>query len=150
MFFSYCLFILFIWLHLVFVVALGPLLFMHDFTLWCMDSLVEAHGLQSPWASIVVARGLSHSVAHGILVLQPGIEPAYPAFQDEFSTTGSPGKSLFLMSRLFEIYFTYCIVYLPKVYSLVVFTVKSAELTDHHHQFLNILITPKSVLFMYL
>ena len=100
MFFSYCLFILFIWLHLVSVVALGPLLFMHDFTLWSMDSLVEARGLRSPRASVVVACGLSCSVARGILVLQPGIQPASPAFQDGFSTTGLSGKSLFLMSRL--------------------------------------------------
>ena len=94
---------LFIWLHLVSVVALGPVLLMHNFTLWRTDSLVEARGLRSPRASVVVARGLSCSVACGILVLQPGIEPSSPAFQDGFSSTGSPGKSLFLMSRLFGI-----------------------------------------------
>ena len=148
MVFSCCFFILLIWLHLVPV-------WHSDLCCSCtvlhcgVRTLVEARGLRSPGASVVVAHGLSCSVACGILVLQPGIQPESPTFQDGFSTTGSPGKSPFFMSRLFEIYFTYCIVYPPKVYSLVVFTV-FAVLTDHHHQFLNIFITPKSVLFMYL
>ena len=54
MFFSCCLFMLFIWLHLVSVVALGPVLLMHNFTLWRTDSLVEARGLRSPRAALLV------------------------------------------------------------------------------------------------
>ena len=108
---AYGLFLLFLYITYLaasgLCVALGPLLFMHSFTLWRKDSLVEARGLRSPGASVVVAHGLSCSVACGIVVLQPGIQPESPTFQDGFSTTGSPGKSPFFMSRLFEIYFTY-------------------------------------------
>ena len=43
---------------------------------------------------VVVTRRLSHSVARGILVPRPGIEPASPpALQGRFLTTGPPGKS---------------------------------------------------------
>ena len=41
-----------------------------------------------------MARGLSCPVACGILVPRPGIEPASPALQDGFLTTGPPEKSL--------------------------------------------------------
>ena len=43
--------------------------------------------------SMVVARGLSCCVAHGILVSQSGTEPASPALQGGFLTTGLPGTS---------------------------------------------------------
>ena len=43
--------------------------------------------------SVVAACGLSCSVASGILVPQPVIEHESPALQDEFLTTGPPGKS---------------------------------------------------------
>ena len=43
--------------------------------------------------SLVVARGFSCSKACGILVPQPGIEPASLALSGEFLTTGPPGKS---------------------------------------------------------
>ena len=39
--------------------------------------------------------GLSCSVACGILVLGPGIEPASLAVEGGFLTTGPPGKFLF-------------------------------------------------------
>ena len=56
---------------------------MQDLLLWCVDSLVEACGLSSP-------------VAHRILVSQPEIEPASPALQGRFLTTGPLKKSLIL------------------------------------------------------
>ena len=43
--------------------------------------------------SLVVTPGLSCPSACGILVPQPGIEPASSALQGGFLTTGSPGKS---------------------------------------------------------
>ena len=64
-------------------------------------SFVVVHGFSSSgmWASehvvsVVVALRLSCSEAYGILLPQPGIEPASPALQGRFLTTGSPGKSL--------------------------------------------------------
>ena len=63
---------------------------------------IAAHGLLSScvaWApervgSVVARHGLSCPVACGILVPRPGIEPAFPALEDGFLTTGPPGKSL--------------------------------------------------------
>ena len=52
--------------------------------LWCLDSRVCR----------LSSCGLSHSVACGILVPQPGIEPMSPALQGGFLTTGPPGRSL--------------------------------------------------------
>ena len=43
--------------------------------------------------SSYMACRLSCSIACGILVPQPGIEPASPALQSRFLTTGLPGKS---------------------------------------------------------
>ena len=43
--------------------------------------------------SVVVAHRLSCPTACGILVLRPGIEPASPALEGVFFTTGPPGKS---------------------------------------------------------
>ena len=54
---------------------------------------------------LVVAHGLSCSAARGILVSRPGIEPASPALQGRFLTTGPPGKShwqIFLMFALIQ------------------------------------------------
>ena len=54
---------------------------------------------------LVVAHGLSCSTACGILVSRPGIEPASPALQGRFLTTGKPGKShwqIFLMFALIQ------------------------------------------------
>ena len=45
-------------------------------------------------SSTVVARGLSYPLACGILVPRPGMEPASPALEGGFFTTGPPGKSL--------------------------------------------------------
>ena len=42
--------------------------------------------------SVVVACRLSCHTALGILIPSPGIEPASPALQGEFLTTGPPGK----------------------------------------------------------
>ena len=65
--------------------------------LWHLDSLVVVHRL-------------SYSVACGILVSEPGIEPTFPALQGRFLTTGSPGSpfstappTLFSLSRKDEI-----------------------------------------------
>ena len=44
-------------------------------------------------SSVVVAHGLSCPATCGILVPRPGIEPASPAWEDRFFTTGPPGKS---------------------------------------------------------
>ena len=44
-------------------------------------------------SSVVVAHGLSCPTACGILVPQPGIEPASPSLAGRFLTTGPPGKS---------------------------------------------------------
>ena len=58
---------LFIWLHRVFVAAVG--------------------------FSLVVVCRLSCSAACGILVPRPGLEPVSPALESGFLTTGPPGKS---------------------------------------------------------
>ena len=56
----------------------------------CGEGAPEVHGLSSSvWR-------LSFSLACGILVTQPGTEPASAALQGRFLTTGPPGKSLFL------------------------------------------------------
>ena len=44
--------------------------------------------------SVVAAHGLICPAACGILVPRPGIEPASPALEGGFLTTGPPGKSL--------------------------------------------------------
>ena len=66
-----------------------------------MGSIFAAHSLSSCGArapectgSVVVARGLSCPVACGILAPRPGVEPASPALEGGFLTTGLPGKSL--------------------------------------------------------
>ena len=60
-----------------------------------MGSFVAARGLLSScgMGSVVVARGLSCPAACGILVPRPGIDPAPPALEGRFLTTGPPGKS---------------------------------------------------------
>ena len=73
----------------------------------CVGSLLQPAGV-----SLVVARGLcscgtwapervvgSVVVARGILVLRPGIEPASPALEGGFLTTGPLGKSLNHISK---------------------------------------------------
>ena len=57
-------------------------------------ALVVALGPRSAQPSVVAAQGLS-SVACGILVPPPGIEPACPVLQAEFLTTGPPEKPRF-------------------------------------------------------
>ena len=69
-----------------------------DLLLWCLDTLVEACGLQSMQASVVVAGGLSCSVACGISVPQSEIKSASLASQGRFLTTGLPEKSPYLAS----------------------------------------------------
>ena len=51
-------------------------------------------GLSLQCKTLVVACGLSCSVACEILVPQPGIEPMSPALQGRFLTREPPGKSL--------------------------------------------------------
>ena len=76
---------LFIWLHWVFV----------------------AHGL-----SLVVVHRLSCPKACGILVPQPGMEPASSALEGGFLTTGLPGKSFYNTFRLHSL-LTTCALFLP-------------------------------------
>ena len=60
---------------------------MQNLSLQCTDSLVTAHGL-------------SCAAAGGILVPHLGIEPAPPALQGRFLTTGPPGKSLTVICKI--------------------------------------------------
>ena len=53
-----------------------------------------ARALQGAWASVVVAHRLSCSVAHGVLVSRPGIEPTSPALAGGFLITGQTRKPL--------------------------------------------------------
>ena len=84
-YFSFILFLkniyLFIWLHCVLVAAHGI------FVAACR--LLASCGTQAPerTGSVVVVCGLSCPTACGILVPQPGIEPASPALEDGFLTT---------------------------------------------------------------
>ena len=49
----------------------------------------------SSWTSLVLVRGLSFPVAHGILVSWPsGIKPTSPVLEGRLLTTGPPGKAL--------------------------------------------------------
>ena len=47
---------------------------------------------------LVEACGLSWPTASGILVPWPGIKPSFPALEGRFLTTGTSGKSPFLIS----------------------------------------------------
>ena len=58
-----------------------------------MDSLIVAWGLPGTWASAGAGLGLKLLSAHEILVPLPGMEPASPALQGGFLTTGQPWKS---------------------------------------------------------
>ena len=66
----------------------------------CAQALPAARGRLSScgtWApehagSVVVACGLSCSMACGISVPWPGIEPAFPTLEGGFLTTGPPGS----------------------------------------------------------
>ena len=87
----------FIWLCWVLVVALRIFvalcrsfsggLWHSSCNAWALDHVVP----------VVAAYQFSCSVACGILVPQPGIEPMSPALQGRFLTTGPPGKSLALL-----------------------------------------------------
>ena len=79
--------------------ALGLGCHVQDLHCVMQDLLVE-QGLSSygPWVpehtgSVIVAQGLSCSLACRILVSWPGIEPESPGLQGRFLTTGPPGKS---------------------------------------------------------
>ena len=71
------------------------------FIVVCGTSLVVNHGLYrvcvftdcSAQASVFALCRLGCPVACGILVPQPGIEPASPASENRFLTAGPPGKS---------------------------------------------------------
>ena len=81
--------------------ALGLSCDMRDLQSLCVDSLVVACGFSSScgvWVqkctgSVVALCRLSCSVARGILVPRPRIEPTFPALQGGFLTPGPPGKS---------------------------------------------------------
>ena len=70
----FCSLIFKFWLHPVFIV-------------------VPAHRCRA-WASLVLMPGLSCPAACGILVPQPGFEPAFSVLEGGFLTTGPPWKSL--------------------------------------------------------
>jgi len=55
--------------------------------------------------SAVAAHRLSCPIAHVIVVPRPNIEPASPALEDRFSTTGPPGKSLPVSLYMYILYF---------------------------------------------
>ena len=61
----------------------------------CTGSLLQFRGLfvGAIWAFMVVAQRFSCSVACGLLVPQPRIEPTCPALPSGFLITGLPGKS---------------------------------------------------------
>ena len=59
--------------------------------------------------SVVVAHGLSFSVACGILVPQPEVEITSPALQGRFLITGPSGKAPVELSGMIEIFYT-CLV----------------------------------------
>ena len=67
---------------------------MRDLSLQFLSSLVGTGGLWSAQVSVVDVHELNCSVACGILVYRPGVEPTSPTLQDKFSATGPPGKSL--------------------------------------------------------
>ena len=77
----------------VYLAASGLRCIIWVLSLWCTDSLVAAHVLQS-WGSVVAAHGFSCSVTCGILVPRPVIEPTSPALQGRFLTTGPPPEYL--------------------------------------------------------
>ena len=68
----------------------------------CLGSVVLWHV-----TSVVVARRLSCPAACGILVPRPGIEPASPALEGGFFTTGPLGKSLGSLLTFKEIFAKY-------------------------------------------
>ena len=81
-----------------------------SFVLWQpVASLFAEHGLQSIQAQYLwqvgslAGHGLSCTMACGILVPRPGIEPMSPVLENRFLTTGPPWKShppQFLKSRI--------------------------------------------------
>ena len=88
------LFSLSFWLHWVLVAACGIFCctVLASLELWCAGLLYLVVAPDRV-GSVVVARGLSCPTACGIFVPQLGIEPASPALEDGFFTTGPPGKS---------------------------------------------------------
>ena len=56
-------------------------------------TLVVVHRLKSTWASVVVVKRLSFSMACGTFIPQQEIEPTSPTLPGGFLTTGPPGKS---------------------------------------------------------
>ena len=66
--------------------------------------------------SVVAVRELSCPTAWGILVLQPGIEPASPALEGGFLTTGPPGKSQLYFNLKKRIFFVVLFVIAKKIF----------------------------------
>ena len=75
---------------------------------YCETWTLEHQGsVAAPMWALVAAPGLSCSAANGILIPQPGIEPASPALESGVLTTEPPGKSpdwAFLMILLHVFY----------------------------------------------
>ena len=67
-------------------------IFIYLFTYLAASVLVAACKIFT--AEHRLSLGLSCSEVYGISVPQPGMEPASPALQSIFLTTGPPGKSL--------------------------------------------------------
>ena len=64
------------------------------FAYLAVSGLLASRGIFSSWRldSVVMAYGLSCSMACGILVPQPDIGPVCPALHGRFLTSGPPGK----------------------------------------------------------
>ena len=60
---------------------------------WLHWVFIAIQGAQATWPFMVVAQRFSCSVACGLLVPQPRIEPTCPALPSGFLITGLPGKS---------------------------------------------------------
>ena len=98
----FLIFYLFFWLHRVLVVAHRIFVMAHGLLSSCGARAPKRKGsvvcgkralYVRRTGLVVVARGLSCPKACGILVSRPGIEPAPPALEGRFLTTGPPGKS---------------------------------------------------------
>lgn len=79
-------------------------------------SVVEAGRLELQHVDLVLPQ------AHGILVLQPGIEPTSPVSEGRFSTTESPGKSPWLAFNLCFLYARHCASYSKALFYFTLIT----------------------------
>ena len=69
--------------------------------IWLHRVSLELAGFScGAWGLLKAVRGLGYSVACGILVPQPWSEHAFPVLQGIFLTTGPPGKSLGILTKV--------------------------------------------------